>query len=260
MGLLIAGLIACAPRQAPPTRVADDSLPVSAPPSSPAPASPTMPTSERPSSESSASVIVPAGGEASVHGLVITAIEVREEQYDHQPDHGDALAATLHVRGAGTPAPSLSEMAAEPQALVRVSSGAEGSRWQRFQFVVTGGDRTALVLRVTPIPRAGSLGGTPLKLAAVEGAGSAAGLAVTVLEVIEKRTMDGGSMMRVRLHVRRAGTPAPAPAVMANQQESLVTLTSEPGGDIVTWNGFRIGYVGGWRTEVDLRILPPGSE
>ena len=210
-------------------------------------------------SGSSENVIVPAGGEARVHDLVITAIEVREEQYDHKPGHGDVLAAVLHVRSVASPAPSAAEMAAQGRALVRVSSddGAEGARWQRFRFVVTGGDRRAVVLAVTSIASAGSLGGTPLKLVADQGTGSAAGLTITVLEVVEKRTMAGNSMMRVRLHVRRAGTPAPTAAVMETQQDSVVTLTSDPGGDIATWNGFRIGYLGGWRTEVDLQILAP---
>ncbi|MEZ4451855.1 MAG: hypothetical protein R3B09_20495 [Nannocystaceae bacterium] len=190
---------------------------------------------------------------------MLTAIEVREEQYDHKPGHGDVLAATLHVRAAGSPAPSLSEMASQSDALVRVRSdaGAEGTKWQQLRFVVTGGDRNALVLAVTPVSAAGATGGASLKLAADGGAGAAGGLAVTVLEVVEKFMSDGGTMMRVRLHVRRAGTPAPPAAEMLEQRESLVTLTSDPGSDVATWNGFRIDYLGGWRTEVELRIVPP---
>ena len=175
------------------------------------------------------------------------------------PGHGDVLAATLHVRGVGSPALSAADMAAQLPALVRVRSdgGAEGSRWGRFRFVVTGGDRTAVVLTVTPIAGASALKGTPLKLAAELGSGEAAGLAVTVLNVVEKRTMEGNSMMRVALHLRRAGTTAPTVAVMQQQQASLVTLTSDPGDDVVTWEGFRVGYLGGWRTEVELTIVAP---
>lgn len=204
--------------------------------------------------------MVPAGGEVQVQGLVVTAIEVREEQYDHKPDHGDVLVATLHVRSAGSPAPSPAEMAAQTGALVRVRSdaGAEGSIWQQLRFVVTGGDRNAVVMLVTPVSSVRSLVGTPLVLSADGGSGSAAGLAVTVLEVVEKRMVEGGSMMRVRLHLRRTGALAPSMDAMAKQQDSLVTLTSDPGGDIVTWNNFKIGYLGGWRSEVSLVIVPPG--
>ncbi len=219
-----------------------------------------MVAANRPSSpESPVHFIVPAGGEARVHDLVLTALEVREEQYDHKPGHGDVLVATLHVRAAGSPALSAAEMAAQRPALVTVRSdgGAEGSIWRDFRFVVTGGDRTAVVLTVTPIPVAAGLEGTALKLVAEQGAGSAAGLAVTVLEVVEKRTMEGTSMMRVTLHLRRAGTPAPTIAVMQQQQASVVQLTSDRGNDVVTWNGFRVVYLGGWRTEVDLRVVPP---
>lgn len=219
-----------------------------------------MVPADRPSSAASpVHVIVPAGGEARAQDLLITALEVREEQHDHVPGHGDVLAATLHVRGVGSPALSAADMAAQLPALVRVRSdgGAEGSRWGRFRFVVTGGDRTAVVLTVTPIAGASALKGTPLKLAAELGSGEAAGLAVTVLDVVEKRTMEGNSMMRVALHLRRAGTPAPTVAVMQQQQASLVTLTSDPGDDVVTWEGFRVGYLGGWRTEVELTIVAP---
>lgn len=214
-----------------------------------------------PAAESLDHVIVPAGGEVRVHDLVLTAIEVREEQYDHEPGHGDVLAATLHVRAAGSPAPSSRDMAGQSDALVRVRSdaGAEGTRWRQFRFVVTGGDRNALVLAVTPVSAAGSLGGASLKLAANQGTGAAAGLAVTVLEVVEKFLNNGNTRMRVRLHVRRAGTPAPPAADMLEQQDSLVTLTSDPDSDTATWNGFRIDYLGGWRTEVELRIVPPAN-
>ncbi len=208
--------------------------------------------------EASVNVIVPAGGEARVLDLVITALEVREEQYDHQPGHGDVLAARLHVRTAKDPAPSAAEMAAQSNSLVSVRSddGAEGSRWWRYRFVVTGGDRMAVVLAVTPIAQAAGLQGTALSLPARDGTGSAAGLAVTVIEVVEKRMNDGNSMMRVKLHLRRAGTPAPSAAEM---ERSVVTLTSAIGGDIVTWEGFRVGYVGGWRDTVELKIVPPGK-
>ena len=217
-----------------------------------------MPPTDPPSSTDS-SVIVPASGEARVHDLVITALEVREEQYDHKPGHGDILFARLHVRTIGSPALSPAAMAEQLPALVQVRSdaGAEGSRWRHYRFVVTGGDRTAVALSVTPIATARSLTGTPLKLPADGGTGSAAGLTVTVLDVVEKRTMEGNSMMRVQLHLRRAGTPAPTAEVMAKQTDSQVTLTSDPGDDIATWNGYRIGYLGGWRTEVELKIVPP---
>ncbi|MDC0720384.1 hypothetical protein [Nannocystis bainbridge] len=205
-------------------------------------------------------MILPAGGEVRVLDLVLTAIEVREEQYDHKPGHGDVLAATLHVRAAGSPAPSTRDMAAQSDALVRVRSdaGAGGTTWQHYRFVVTGGDRNAVVLAVTPFSRAGSAGGAPLKLDARGGIGAAAGLAFTVLEVVEKFMNDGNTMMRVKLHVRRAGTPAPSAAELADE-DSRVTLTSDPGSDTTTWNGFRIDYLGGWRDEVELRIVPPAN-
>lgn len=222
-----------------------------------------MPTADAPSSSAASSVhvIVPAGGEARVHDLVLTALEVREEQYDQDPGHGDVLMARLHVRRVGSAALSAADMAAQLPALVTVrsSDGAAGSRWQGFRFVVTGGDRMAVVLTVTPIPTAHALAGTPLKLAADQGAGTAAGLAVTVIDVVEKRTMEGNSMMRVTLHLRPAGTPAPTAAMIKAQEDSVVTLTSDPGDDVVTWRGFRIGYLGGWRTEVELRIVRPSE-
>lgn len=256
--LLVVGLSACAPRTVapvaatPPTLPADSASP--SPPTSPPPAADPMPTS----ASEPTHVIVPASGEARVQGLVLTAIEVREEQYDQQPGRGDVLFAKLHVRRETDPTPSAAAMASERHAHVTVRSdqGAEGSAWQSFRLVVTGGDRNAVVLAVSRIPTARSLGGTPLKLPADQGTGSATGLTVTVLEVVEKRTMKGNSMMRVTLHLRPAGTPAPTIAVMQTQQDSVVTLTSDPGGDIVTWSGFRIGYLGGWRDEVDLQIVP----
>lgn len=253
MGLLLA----CASRQAAPIAVAAPT-PVQ-PVVTPSPVSTPVAPADRPSSSASdLHVIVPSGGEARVHDLVLTALEVREEQYDHEPGHGDVLVATLHVRAVGSQALSAADMAAQRPALVTVRSDqAEGSRWRQFRFVVTGGDRMAVVLTVTPIASAAALTGTPLKLAADQGTGSAAGLAVTVLGVVEKRTMEGNSMMIVSLHLRRAGTPAPTDAVMREQAESLVTLTSDPGDDVATWNGFRVGYLGGWRTEVELQIVPP---
>lgn len=255
----IAGcLLACAPRHVAPIHP-DAPADTNAPTSSPAPASDPMPTPAPPPARSPVNVIVPAGGEARAHDLLITALEVREEQYDHKPEHGAVLAARLHVRAVGSPALSAADMAQQLPSLVWVRSdaGAEGSRWSRFRFVVTGGDRTAVVLSVTPIATAASLTGTALTLPAKDGAGSAAGLAVTVIEVVEKRTMEGNSMMRVTLHLRRAGTPAPTPEQLRARSDAIVTLTSDAGDDIVTWHGFRVGYLGGWRTEVELKIEPP---
>lgn len=102
-------------------------------------------------------------------------------------------------------------------------------------------------------------GGASLKLAAKQGTGSAAGLTVTVLEVVEKYMNDGGTRMRVKLHVRPAGAPAPSVDAMEEQRDSVVTLTSEPGGAVASWRGFRIEYLGDWRTEVNLRISPPAA-
>jgi hypothetical protein len=259
--LLLAGLVACAPKR--PAPLAAPAQPAvistSAPSSAPAETLPMPPTAPPRPEDSITHIIVPAGGEARVHDLVITALELREEQYDHRVGGGDVLTATLHVRAVGSPALSPADMAAQRPALVSVRSdvGAEGSMWRRFRFVVTGGDRNAIVLSVTPVATARSLTGTSLKLSADHGTGSAAGLTVTVISVAEKRTMEGTSEMHIYLHLRRADTPAPTPETMRAQQDSQVMLTSEPGGDIVTWNGFRIGYLGGWRTEVDLRIVPP---
>lgn len=253
-------LFACAPRQPAPIAATTPTSTAAASPTPTTPASDTVPTREPPRSPASpANIIVPAGGEARVYDLVFTALEVREEQYDHKPEHGNIVAARLHIRPASSPAPSAAEMAQELPALVWVRSdaGPEGSQWSYFRLVMTGGDRNAVVLSVTPMPRAASLGGTPLILPAKAGTGSAAGLSVTVIEVVEKRLMNGNSMMRVTLHLRRAGTPAPKPEQLRAQTDAVVVLTSDPGGDIVTWNGFRVGYLGGWRTEVDLQIVPP---
>lgn len=238
--------------------------PVVAPATPPTtPATPTEPAMRdpKPAAPEPAVVIVPADGEAQVGDLVLTALELREEQYDHQPGRGDVLVATLHVRHKDAARLSREEMSQQLPALVRVRSddGERGTNWNYLRLVVTGGDRSAIALAVSRIPTAASLGGAALKLDANAGSGTAAGLTVTVLDVVEKRTMEGTSMMRVLLHVRPAGAPAPALAAMQQQEDALVHLTSDPGEDIATWRGYRIGYLGGWRTEVELKVVPPGE-
>ncbi|MBL9101775.1 MAG: hypothetical protein JNL82_12505 [Myxococcales bacterium] len=248
--------------------VACAAKPVVAPatPATPAtpPTTPTEPAMRDPkpaAPEPAAHVIVPADGEAQVGDLVLTALELREEQYDHQPGRGDVLVATLHVRHKDEARLSREEMSQQLPALVRVRSddGERGTNWNYLRLVVTGGDRSAIVLAVSRIPTAASLGGAALRLDANAGSGTAAGLTVTVLDVVEKRKMEGTSMMRVLLHVRPAGAPAPALAAMQQQEDALVRLTSDPGEDIATWRGYRIGYLGGWRTEVELKVVPPGE-
>lgn len=75
----------------------------------------------------------------------------------------------------------------------------------------------------------------------VRGRGSAHGLDIEVVENVEKRTMEGNSIMRVGLRLR------------ANGATETVTLYSDDQ-PRVTWGGYTIEYRGGWRNEVALVI------
>lgn len=78
------------------------------------------------------------------------------------------------------------------------------------------------------------------KLPADGGKGTFRDLEVSVVEVVEKRLLDGSGMMRVTLRLKSPG------------HEETVALTSdEPN---LEWNGYRLEYKGGWRDEVELSV------
>ncbi len=79
------------------------------------------------------------------------------------------------------------------------------------------------------------------------GIGQALGLSIEVLENVEKRTMDGGTLMRVSLRV-----------IDGYATEDV--FFESPGSEEATWGRYRFTYRGGWRTEVivDVERLPPG--
>lgn len=75
----------------------------------------------------------------------------------------------------------------------------------------------------------------------VRGSGSALGLAIEVVDNVEKRTMEGNSLMRVGLRLH------------ANGATESVTLYSDAQ-PRVTWGGYTVEHRGGWRHEVELLI------
>lgn len=79
-----------------------------------------------------------------------------------------------------------------------------------------------------------------IALPAQGGRGKVQDLVVTVIEVVEKRTMDGNGMMRATLRLR------------ANGKDENVEITSDQ--PKLEWNGYELQYLGGWREEVKLKI------
>jgi hypothetical protein len=79
-----------------------------------------------------------------------------------------------------------------------------------------------------------------LVLPSKSGSGTFQGLEISVVEVVEKRKMDGSGMMRATLRLRAAG-----------KEETIEITSDEPKR---TWNGYVLEYRGGWRDEVQLTI------
>lgn len=75
----------------------------------------------------------------------------------------------------------------------------------------------------------------------VRGRGSVLGLDIEVVDNVEKRTMEGNSIMRVGLRLHAIGAT------------ETVTLYSDDQ-PRVTWGGYTIEYRGGWRNEVELLV------
>jgi hypothetical protein len=63
---------------------------------------------------------------------------------------------------------------------------------------------------------------------------------IEVSENIEKRDMDGSSLMRIRLHVK------------ADRDETDVALTSQE--LFAVWKRYEIEYTGGWRQDLTLKV------
>ena len=73
------------------------------------------------------------------------------------------------------------------------------------------------------------------------GTGRVLGLTLEVVENIEKRTMEGSSIMRVGVRITRGS-------------ETGDICFYSPGQDEASWGGFRFTYRGGWRSEVVLLV------
>ncbi len=79
-----------------------------------------------------------------------------------------------------------------------------------------------------------------LVLSADGGRGRYADLEISVVNVTEKWTMEGSSMMRVTLRL-----------VLPGGDETLQITSDEP---IREWKGYVLEYRGGWRKEVQLLV------
>lgn len=65
-------------------------------------------------------------------------------------------------------------------------------------------------------------------------------LDIEVVELVEKRLMDGSGMMRATLRLR------------SGDKDETIQLTSDD--PKLTWNGYELEYQGGWRQEVQLSV------
>lgn len=73
-----------------------------------------------------------------------------------------------------------------------------------------------------------------------DGRATVLGLEIQVRENIEKRDMDGSSLMRIQLHVK------------AGPDETDVALSSQE--VFAAWKRYEIEYAGGWRQDLTLKI------
>ncbi|GMV12567.1 MAG: hypothetical protein AMXMBFR56_07910 [Polyangiaceae bacterium] len=83
--------------------------------------------------------------------------------------------------------------------------------------------------------------GASLVLPADRGSGQFRGLRIDVVDLVEKRTLDGSGMMRATLRLRADG------------KDETVELTSDD--PKRSWQGYELDYdPAGWRQEVRLRV------
>lgn len=78
------------------------------------------------------------------------------------------------------------------------------------------------------------------------GTGTIFDLTLEVVDNVEKRTMEGNSLMRVGVKITRG------------KETGEISFYS-PGQDEASWGGYRFRYRGGWRSEVVMLVEKEGA-